>query len=126
MELVVPQPGDRVAEYLDAGWQMPGQFRNRGSGTKALGARCSAVSVDFNDGSITVYRAGRAQHRAAAAPAADSAAEHGGLRPAELVGGGSAAWTAQSPRLGYALVDVWRSAELDWGGRNLVDVMFRL
>lgn len=121
-----PPPGDRVRQHLDAGWQMPRQFRNRGSGTKALGARCSAVSVDFKDGSIAVYRAGRAQHRAAAALAADGAAEHGALRPAELVDGGSAGWTAQGPRLGYALVDVWRSAELDRGGRNLEDAMFRL
>ena len=37
-----------------------------------------------------------------------------------------AGWTAQGPRLGYALVDVWRSAELDRGGRNLEDAMFRL
>lgn len=68
----------------------------------------------------------RSQHRAAAALAADSAAEHGALRPAEPVEGGPAAWTAQGPRLGDALVDVWRSAELDRGGRNLEDAMFRL
>ena len=126
MELVVPQPGDRVGQDLDAGWQMLGQFRNRRSGTKALGARCRAVSVDFEDGSITVYRDGRAQHRAAAEPAADSAAEHGALRRAELVEAGPAARSAQGPRLGYALVDVWRSAELDRGERNLEDAMFRL
>ena len=105
---------------------MPGQFRNRGSSTKALGARCRAVSVDFEDGSITVYRDGRAQHRAAAEPAADSAAEHGALRRAELVEAGPAGWTAQGPQLGYALVDVWRSVELGRGRRNLEDAMFWL
>ena len=44
----------------------------------------------------------------------------------ELVEGSPEGWEAQRPQLGYALVDVFRSAELDRGKPNIADAMFRL
>ena len=44
----------------------------------------------------------------------------------ELVEGSPEGWEVQSPQLGYALVDVFRSAELDRGKPNIADALFRL
>ena len=44
----------------------------------------------------------------------------------ELVEGSPEGWEAQRPQLGYALVDVFRSAELDRGKPNIADALFRL
>ena len=43
-----------------------------------------------------------------------------------LVEGGPAGWSEPGPRLGYAFVDVFRSAELDRSERNIADATFRL
>ena len=44
----------------------------------------------------------------------------------ELVESGPGGWSEPGPRLGYAFVDVFRSAELDRSERNIADAMFRL
>ena len=48
------------------------------------------------------------------------------LDVADLVGFVPPGWEAQSPRMAFVLVDVFRSAGLDRSLRNIVDAMFRL
>ena len=44
----------------------------------------------------------------------------------ELVESGPGGWSEPGPRLGYAFVDVFRSAELDRSKPNIADALFRL